>query len=135
MSDNTKLQANFKLADGTLINVYADNAAEFDVLLNSLLNNVGQIHSVSAALANFTRSAAPSVTETIANELGGQVIASTPAPVAATPAPSANNGYTCKHGAMIPRESKPGAAKPWRGYFCPSPKGTPDQCEPKFLRG
>ena len=27
------------------------------------------------------------------------------------------------------RESKPGAARKWVGYFCPTPKGTPDQCD------
>lgn len=133
MSDNTKLQANFKLADGTLINVYADNAAEFDVLLGSVLNSVGQIKTVSAALSNFTANN-PSVNDLISRELGGQVVDSTPAPVASAPAPSAGPN-SCRHGQMIFRESKPGAAKAWKGYFCPSPKGTPDQCEPKFIRG
>lgn len=130
MTDNTKLQANFKLADGTLINVYADNAAEFDANLSTLLDTVGKIHSVSAALNNFTRSSAQDL---IAKELGGQVVATSSASVAA-PAPSAGPN-SCRHGAMIFRESKPGAAKAWKGYFCPSPKGTPDQCEPKFIRG
>jgi len=41
---------------------------------------------------------------------------------------------SCKHGPQVWRESKPGAPKAWKGWFCPSPKGTPDQCEPKFVR-
>ena len=75
MSDNTKLQANFKLADGTLINVYADNLQEFDMYLSGVLGAVGQIHSVSAALGNFTRS---NVNDLIATQLGGQVVSSAP---------------------------------------------------------
>ena len=55
-----------------------------------------------------------------------------PQPVAVT---SSGGAYTCKHGAMTFRQSKPGAPKEWKGYFCPTPQGTADQCEPKFLRG
>jgi hypothetical protein len=25
-----------------------------------------------------------------------------------------------------------GAKGPWSGFFCPTPKGTPDQCPPQF---
>lgn len=42
---------------------------------------------------------------------------------------------SCKHGDMKFLEgvsSKTG--KPWKGYFCPSPKGTPDQCSPQFVK-
>ena len=42
-------------------------------------------------------------------------------------------GKTCKHGSMTPRTGS-GAKGPWKAYMCPSPKGTPDQCEPEWLR-
>ena len=45
------------------------------------------------------------------------------APQAGPPAPQ------CKHGAMVYRQSKPGAANVWKAHMCPTPKGTPDQCE------
>lgn len=35
----------------------------------------------------------------------------------------------CKHGA---RSYKEGGS--WKAWFCPSPKGTPDQCEPLWVR-
>jgi hypothetical protein len=44
-----------------------------------------------------------------------------------------DNGH-CIHGPATYRESKPGAPKQWRGYFCPAPKGAPDQCDPEFQR-
>ena len=44
-------------------------------------------------------------------------------------------GKRCAHGDMVFRESKPGAAKAWRAYFCPTPKGTQNQCEPVWLKG
>ena len=39
----------------------------------------------------------------------------------------------CHHGVMTKRQGS-GAKGPWKGYMCPSPKGTPDQCEPVFIR-
>ena len=38
----------------------------------------------------------------------------------------------CKHGEMRFKEGV-GAKGPWKGYFCPTPKGTPDQCKPQFI--
>ena len=43
------------------------------------------------------------------------------------------SGKTCKHGPMTPRTGN-GAKGPWKAYMCPSPKGTPDQCEPEWIR-
>ena len=66
-----------------------------------------------------------------------------PAPGAAqnnAPAPdrgAAPGGETksCPHGAM---QYKSGVAastgKPWKAWFCPTPKGTPGQCSPEFIR-
>ena len=42
-------------------------------------------------------------------------------------------GKSCKHGVMSQRTGS-GAKGPWKAYMCPSPKGTPDQCEPVWLR-
>lgn len=42
---------------------------------------------------------------------------------------SAGGGKTCQHGEMVFRSGTNQAGKPWKGYFCPSPKGTPDQCD------
>ncbi|SIJ94423.1 Uncharacterised protein [Mycobacteroides abscessus subsp. abscessus] len=51
------------------------------------------------------------------------------------PAQSAPGGDTrqCKHGEM---QYKTGSknGRTWKGFFCPSPKDTPDQCSPEFLR-
>lgn len=46
----------------------------------------------------------------------------------------ASNAPVCNHGARVYRESKPGAAKQWKAWFCPTAQGTPDQCKPEFLK-
>lgn len=41
----------------------------------------------------------------------------------------------CKHGDMVYREGfSQKTQKPWKGHFCPTPKGTPDQCPPQFIK-
>ena len=52
MAENTKFQANFKLADGTLINIYADNAQEFEQQLANTQDMAALIHSVSQSLGS-----------------------------------------------------------------------------------
>jgi hypothetical protein len=40
---------------------------------------------------------------------------------------------SCSHGVMSKRTGA-GAKGPWKAFMCPSPKGTPDQCEPVWVR-
>lgn len=49
-------------------------------------------------------------------------------------APS-GEGKTCNHGEMIFRSGvSQKTGKPWKGFFCPTPKGTPGQCDAQFVR-
>lgn len=124
-AEGTKLQVNFKLYDGTLINVYAQDAAELETQLATIRDSAGLIGSTQAALASNSGGVAAAVAG-----LGATVISTSSASNQPTSFPEGQ----CKHGQLVWRESKPGAPKAWKGYFCPSPKGTPDQCEPKFAR-
>lgn len=54
------------------------------------------------------------------------------APVAAQSAPDGDSRQ-CKHGEMVYRTgSKNG--RTWKAFMCPSPKGTPDQCDVEWIR-
>lgn len=125
MAELTKFQANFKLADGTLINVYADNAADFEAQLASTQDMAALIHSVSQSLG----SAGPAKTFSSNRSFAPRPEAQAPA------APATNPGETptCKHGTMTYRTGT-NARGTWQGYMCPAPKGTPDQCKPVFVR-
>ena len=118
---DTKLQVNFKTSDGTLINLYAVSSAELESQLTAIQDVATLIASTSQALGSSAGTAY------VAQAFNATQVAS-----AAPAAPIAEG--SCKHGALVWRESKPGAPKAWTGWFCPSPKGTPDQCEPKFVR-
>lgn len=137
-AETTKFQINFKLNDGTLINIYADSQAELESELTSLQDLSALIGTTSGALSGTGGAAS-----LVAAQLGARPVqhqqdepawATRPAAPAPVAAPTGEPN-SCKHGAMVYRESKPGSARAWKGYFCPSPKGTPDQCEPKFLKG
>jgi len=119
-TEGTKFQVNYKLADGTLINVYAATAAELESGLADLAMNAALIKSTGVDLGTSGASAA----NIIAAAFPGS------APIQS----SVIEEGSCKHGKLVYRTSKPGAPKEWKGYFCPSPQGTPDQCAPKFLR-
>ena len=119
MADNTAFQANFKLADGTLINIYAEDAAKFEAQLGSVQDLASLIHSVSgtlgsAGVANIKK-AFPNAT-----------------PVAPT-SDQGNMGQSCKHGAMVYNEGT-SARGPWRAWMCAAPKGAPDKCEAIWIR-
>lgn len=130
-TEGTKFQVNFKLADGTLINVYAATSAELEGSLTTIQDTASLIAAVSGSLGNA------GAINHLAASLGATPVAPAAPAYSAPAAPAAPaqlaEGH-CKHGALVWRESKPGAPKAWKGWFCPSAKGTPDQCEPKFVR-
>jgi hypothetical protein len=122
-AESTKFQVNFKLHDGTLINIYAQDQKELESSLTTIQDTATLIGATAGSLGGGN--AASYVARSFNAEVVGTAPAFTPAVIA--------DGH-CKHGALVWRESKPGAPKEWKGWFCPSPKGTPDQCEPKFVR-
>jgi hypothetical protein len=118
-TEGTKFQINYKLSDGTLINLYAANVQE----LETGLNDLGMVSTlIKATGAEFT---------------GGQP-APTVAAVAqafnATPAPApTGGGNSCRHGVMAFREGT-SSKGPWKGYMCAAPKGATDKCDTIWVK-
>jgi len=119
--DTTKFQVNYKLNDGTLINLYATDVKELETGLNDLSMVSALIKSTAGELGGSSANA-------IASQLGATVTAVTP-----SGAPAQSAGNTCKHGAMVYKTgtSSKGA---WQGWMCPSPKGAPDKCDTIWVR-
>lgn len=115
--DTTKFQVNYKLADGTLVNLYAKDVKDLETGLTDLAMVSALIKSTGADLGGAPASAVATVAAAFP---GAQVVN----------APAAS-GPTCAHGAMTLRTGT-SAKGPWKGYFCPTPKGTPGQCDPIF---
>jgi len=121
-TEGTKFQINYKLNDGTLINLYAATATELEAGLADLAMNAANIRATGAELSGGAP--APTVAAV------AQSFNATPVQAAPAPAGGANS---CRHGAMTLR-SGVGQKGPWSGYMCAAPKGAPDKCDTIWVR-
>ena len=124
-NENTKFQINYKLSDGTLINLYATDVKDLETGLVDLSMVATLIKSTAAELSGGNATAA--------------AVTNIQAAFAATPVASAPSQFDapgtkmCKHGAMS-FKSGTSARGAWQGYMCPSPKGDPTKCETIWVR-
>jgi hypothetical protein len=128
-TEGTKFQINYKLADGTLINLYAKDVKDLETGLTDLAMVSTLIESTRAELGAVPAQAAPTVAA-VAQQFNAT-------PVVAAKEPNYNtqpaSGNTCRHGAMTLR-SGVGQKGPWSGYMCAAPKGAPDKCDTIWVR-
>lgn len=136
---------NVKTAKGTIVTARGDSAEELISNVNALVAQ-GAADAI-ATLEQVLTGAQPvppsnTAVDIVANALGGTVISETPVvappafapvpPPASAAPPTSAGQVSCSHGSMIGRKGN-GAKGEWKGYFCPTPKGTPDQCPPQWL--
>jgi hypothetical protein len=122
-TEGTKFQINYKLNDGTLINLYAATVTELESGLADLAMNAMNIRATGLELSGGQAAPTPTVAAV------AQAFNATPV---AAPAPT-GGGNTCRHGAMTLR-SGVGQKGPWSGYMCAAPKGAPDKCDTIWVR-
>ena len=118
-TEGTKFQINYKLNDGTLINLYAADVKELETGLTDL-SMVSSLIKATDAELNGGRAAAPAPTvDSVAQAFNAT-------PVAA-PAVVEGQAPSCKHGVMSFRTGT-SARGPWKGWMCAAPKGATDKC-------
>ena len=122
--ESTKFQINYKLADGTLVNLYASSVTELESGLADLAMNALNIRSTGMELSGGL---APAPAPTVAS-----VAAAFNATPVAAAAPTGGD-QMCRHGAMTLRTGT-SAKGPWKGYMCAAPKGATDKCETIWIR-
>ena len=125
-NENTKFQINYKLADGTLINLYAADVKDLETGLTDLSMVASLIKSTSVELSGGNATAA--AVQNIQAQFN-----STPVTQALPPQVEAPGTKMCKHGQMSYRTGT-GQKGPWQGYMCAAPKGAPDKCETIWVR-
>ena len=120
-NENTKFQINYKLADGTLINLYASDVKDLETGLTDLSMVSALIKSTASELSGSTGAAVAAIKS--------QFPAATP-----VAAPVEQPGTkSCKHGVMAFKTGT-SARGPWQGYMCAAPKGAADKCETIWVR-
>lgn len=125
-NENTKFQINYKLADGTLINLYAADVRDLETGLTDLSMVAALIKSTAGELGggNATAAAVQNIQA---------AFNATPVAVTSTGQDAAGAVKMCKHGQMSYRTGT-GQKGPWQGYMCAAPKGAPDKCETIWVR-
>ena len=126
-TEGTKFQINYKLNDGTLINLYASTVSE----LETGLTDLSMVSALIKSTGNELHGGAGSQT---APTVAAVAQAFNATPVQAAPAPAqSGGGNSCRHGVMTLR-SGVGQKGPWSGYMCAAPKGAPDKCDTIWVR-
>lgn len=122
-NENTKFQINYKLSDGTLINLYAQDVKD----LETGLNDLGMVAAlIKATAADLGGGATASAVAAISQQF-------TATPVAQSAPVEQPGAKTCKHGVMAFKTGT-SARGPWQGYMCAAQKGAPDKCETIWVR-
>jgi hypothetical protein len=123
-NENTKFQINYKLNDGTLINLYATDVKD----LETGLADLGMVATLIKSTGNDLHGGAPAPTVASVAESFNATPVAAPAPVV-----TEGQAPTCKHGNMVHRTGT-SARGPWRAWMCAAPKGATDKCDAIFLR-
>ena len=127
-------QVSSKLNDGRIFVVSSETYTGFCEALEQVVGveeSQDVLKTMAISLVGIPTSAVQAVANVTAAFGGNALIDHS-----AHPMGGANVGPTsksCKHGQMTQRTGN-GAKGPWKAYMCPSPKGTPDQCEPAWIR-
>lgn len=124
------LQISSKLPDGRIFVVGGDDIDSFEQNLKGIVGADKAQDLLGEMAASLTGAGTHAqAVQNLQAGLGATVDHSAH-PVNPNTAPTSR---ACSHGVMTPRSGS-GAKGPWKGYFCPSPKGTPDQCSPVFIQ-
>ena len=125
-NENTKFQINYKLSDGTLINLYAADVKDLETGLNDLGMVAALIKATGADLGggNATAAAVQNIQA---------AFNATPVAVTSTGQDAAGAAKMCRHGQMAYKTGT-SAKGPWQGYMCAAPKGALDKCDTIWVR-
>ena len=96
--------------------------------------SIAAITSAAQELESAVRGAsAPAVSvQSVAAALGGNIIETGTTIPAQEYAPSIG-GRNCPHGRMTAIQGMGKDGKPYKGYFCPAPKGAFDKCKNQYI--
>jgi len=124
----TPFQVSSKMNDGRIFVIAGDTYEEFKSRLSEVVGDIGA-ENVLTTMASSIEGAATSTPQAVS--MLAQGLGATPTQTFShSTGPSSK---VCKHGEMTKRTGN-GPKGPWKAYMCPSPKGTPDQCEPIWVR-
>ena len=146
-STEAPISINLKSAGGTGITLRAESAEEFaDMIANGIHIIVDAVKEVEIATKGLVAPSTPPPSAPtaagIAAQFGAQFVDTVGAtsvsaqeytqPIKPTQVHSLG-GRNCPHGKMTAIQGMGKDGKPYKGYFCPAPKGAFDKCKNQYV--
>lgn len=126
------ISVTFKTAVATLVTIRANTAEEFADLVAQnrtvLFDAVAEAEETIKETVGFQQPTKQQAINTITKSLGATVVSET----SVTPNPDSPDRF-CVHGRMNRLEGE-GQYGFYKGFFCPSPKGTPGKCATQYVK-
>jgi len=138
-STEAPISITVKTTAGSLVTVRAESGDELDnIVAHSIAAIASAAQELEAAVRNTPTLAAPTA-QSVAAALGGNIIetgTTIPAQEYTQQAPVGApiiGGRACAHGKMTAIQGMGKDGKPYKGYFCPAPKGAFDKCKNQYV--
>jgi len=123
-STEAPISINLKSAGGTGITLRGETAEQFaDMIANGIHIIADAVKEVETAIKGVSPAMS---TQDIAASLGGSIINE-------SPVTQSIGGRNCPHGRMTAIQGMGKDGKPYKGYFCPAPKGAFDKCKNQYV--
>jgi hypothetical protein len=136
-STEAPISITVKTPAGSLVTVRAESGDELD---NVIALSVHAIASAAQELESAVRGTPAPTAQSVAAAFNGNIIdtiggTSVPADAYANqPAPTQTiGGRNCPHGKMTAIQGMGKDGKPYKGWFCPAPKGAFDKCKNQYV--
>lgn len=133
-STEAPISITVKTTAGSLVTVRAESGDELD---NIVAHSIAAIASAAQELESAVRGASAPTTQSVAAAFNANIIetgTTIPAQEYTQPAPVTSiGGRGCAHGKMTAIQGMGKDGKPYKGYFCPAPKGAFDKCKNQYV--
>ena len=133
-STEAPISITVKTPAGSLVTVRAENGDELD---NIIALSVHAIASAAQELESAVRGTPAPTAQSVAAVFNGNIIetgTTIPAQEYTQPAPTQIiGGRNCPHGKMTAIQGMGKDGKPYKGWFCPAPKGAFDKCKNQYV--
>ena len=122
-----------KTPAGSLVTVRAADGSELD---HTIANGLDAIISATQELESHVRKIGPTPVmsaQAVAAAIGGSVVETGNTIPAQEYTQPITGGRNCPHGRMTAIQGMGKDGKPYKGYFCPAPKGAFDKCKNQYV--
>lgn len=130
MSNESAYVVNVKTRIGTIITVRGDNFVDLSKNINAAVT--GDVDKLVGALEETLLGDGANAAYA-AQALGGTVVSTSNSFAPVTPPSVSGPAPSCQHGTLV-HKAGTGTKGPWQAWMCPSAKGTPDQCQPMWIK-